>query len=103
GGSDAAMVVLDPKTGEILVMVGSPDYNNAKIQGQVNMATAARQPGSSIKPYVYMTAFMQKGWNPTSIVLDTPLSARDGVTDWHPHNATGTFFGPLTLREGLAN
>ncbi|MCX6021753.1 MAG: transglycosylase domain-containing protein, partial [Chloroflexi bacterium] len=103
GAGDMAMVALDPAVGEVRVMVGSVDYNNDKISGQVNMATSPRMPGSSIKPYVYLTAFL-RGWNPATIVLDAPLSMRDGLgRGWNPRNATGTNYGPMPARNALAN
>jgi membrane carboxypeptidase/penicillin-binding protein len=61
--SNGALVALQPSTGEILAMVGSADFYNEAIDGQVNMAVAPRQPGSSIKPLTYAAAF-EKGWTP---------------------------------------
>ena len=63
---NAAVVVIDPRTAEILAMVGSADYNDASIDGQVNVALAPRQPGSALKPIVYATTFME-GWSPATI------------------------------------
>jgi membrane carboxypeptidase/penicillin-binding protein len=57
------MVAIDPKTGQILAMVGSRDYFNQDIDGAVNVTTSARQPGSSFKPFVYATA-LEKGYTP---------------------------------------
>ena len=65
---NGALVSIRPSTGEILAMVGSPDFNNVAISGQINMATSpTRQPGSSIKPITYAAAF-EKGW--TSFYMD---------------------------------
>ena len=69
---NAAMTVVVPYTGEILAMVGSADFNNAAIEGQVNITTSPQQPGSAIKPIVYAAAFEQ-GWNPGTVVLDAPF------------------------------
>jgi membrane peptidoglycan carboxypeptidase len=71
GANNAAMVVIQPQTGEVLALVGSVDFNDEAISGQVNMALAPRQPGSSIKPLVYMTAFEQ-GWTPSTLLWDVP-------------------------------
>jgi membrane peptidoglycan carboxypeptidase len=69
GASNAALVSIDPKTGQVLAMVGSRDYFNEDIDGQVNMATALCQPGSSLKPLVYSTLFL-KGYTPNTILYD---------------------------------
>jgi len=69
--TDGALVAIRPTTGEILAMVGSADFNNEEIHGQVNMALAPRQPGSSIKPYTYVAAF-EKGWTPATLIWDVP-------------------------------
>ena len=69
--TNAAVVVVDPKTGEIVAMVGSVDFNNSAQGGQVNVADRLRQPGSSIKPINYVTAF-KKGWTPATTIYDLP-------------------------------
>src|SRR5207245_5575470 len=71
--NNGAMLVMNPHTGEVLAMVGSADYSNADIGGQVNYTVAPRQPGSSFKPYTYITALMN-GWTPAS-----PLEDRTGA------------------------
>lgn len=68
---NAALVAADPKTGQILVMVGSRDYFDKEIDGNFNVATALRQPGSSFKPYMYATAFKQ-GYTPDTVLFDVP-------------------------------
>lgn len=68
--SNTAMVAIDPKTGDILTMIGSKDYFDKTIDGNFNVALAHRQPGSSIKPFVYATAFM-KGYTPDTVLFDT--------------------------------
>jgi 1A family penicillin-binding protein len=99
---NASLVSIDPKTGEILAMVGSKDFFNEAIDGQVNVATSLRQPGSSIKPLVYATAF-EKGYNPNTIVYDvlTNFSA-DPSHPYEPHNYNGKDNGPVSLRKALA-
>ena len=101
--NNAALVAIDPKTGEILTMVGSIDYFNAEIQGQVNMITSERQPGSSFKPITYLAAFM-KGWSPATVVLDTALTMIDDLgLPWSPVNNDDVFRGPVSVRTALSN
>src|SRR6266508_1494639 len=101
--ADGALVALNPETGEILAMVGSADYNNKDIKGEVNVALALRQPGSSIKPINYVTAF-QKGWTPATIIEDTStaFSQGPGMPPYTPRNYDGTFRGKVTARQALA-
>ena len=73
GADNTAMVVIEPTTGQILAMVGSKDFDDASIAGQVNVSTAVRQPGSSIKPLVYLAGF-EAGLNPAVEVLDQPTT-----------------------------
>lgn len=100
--NNASVVVIKPDTGEILAMVGSLDYNNDDIDGQVNVALAERQPGSSFKPYVYLTALLQ-GMTPATMILDvrTAFPQADG-TSYVPENYDRRYRGPVTLRNGLA-
>ena len=76
---NASVVVIKPESGEILAMVGSLDYNNEEIDGQVNVAISERQPGSSFKPYVYLTGLLQ-GLNAATMILDvrTAFQQNDG-------------------------
>ena len=101
--TNAAIVIMRPGTGEILGMVGSVNYNDTSIDGQVNVATAERQPGSSFKPITYVTAF-EKGWTPGTVLLDT-LTAfpNPGQQDYVPKNYDGKDHGWVTVREALAN
>jgi len=109
---NAALTVVVPWSGEILAMVGSADFNNAAIEGQVNITTSAQQPGSAIKPVVYAAAFEQ-GWTPGTVVLDAPIrietpGATDPVTGedipfYEPQNYLRTFNGAVTVRTALAN
>jgi 1A family penicillin-binding protein len=100
---NAGLVALDPRSGEVLAMVGSPDYSNAAIDGQVNATLADRQPGSSIKPIVYLTAF-QRGFGPATVVIDQRTSFPDGPgRSYTPENFDKRFRGPVTLRRALGN
>lgn len=99
---NSAVVAIKNDTGEILAMVGSLDYNNEEIDGQVNVATSNRQPGSSFKPYVYLTA-IEKGMSPASMILDvaTAFPQSDG-TYYRPENYDRQYHGPVSLRNALA-
>ena len=101
---NGALVAIRPSTGEILAMVGSPDFNNAAIAGQINMATSpSRQPGSSIKPFTYVAAF-EKGWTPSTLIWDVPTQFPDGANPpYEPRNYDGKFHGGLTVRLALSN
>src|SRR5581483_6622113 len=109
--SNAALVAADPKTGQILAMVGSRDYFSKEIDGNFNVATAHRQPGSSFKPFVYATAF-NKGYTPDTILFDvdtefnancTPdhIPTNSGTTCYDPQNYEGGYQGPMTIRAAL--
>ncbi len=100
--TNAAVVVMDAKTGEILVMLGGKDYSDESIQGQVNVATSLRQPGSSIKPLVYATAF-EKGWDASIIITDEPVHFEtvDGLP-YSPKNFDLIYHGEVTAAEALA-
>lgn len=99
---NGAVVVLDPRDGAILAMVGSPDFTDDAIQGQVNAALALRQPGSAVKPLTYAAA-LERGWTPATTILDVPASFADSSGRiYAPQNYDRTFHGPLSLREALA-
>ena len=100
--SNAALLSLDPKTGQILAMVGSVDYFNDEIDGQVNVTTRTRQPGSSFKPIVYAAAF-KKGYTPQTVLFDveTKFINFDGK-EYAPKNYDLKEHGPVTLRQALA-
>ena len=107
--TNGALVAIKPGTGEILAMVGSADFYNAAISGQVNMATSpTRQPGSSIKPINYAAAF-EKGWTPATLIWDVPSefppsgNPDDPRAPYIPVNYDGRFHGPVTVRTALAN
>ncbi len=99
--SNAALVSLDPKTGQILAMVGSRDYFNDDIDGQVNVTTSLRQPGSSIKPLVYAALF-NKGYTPNTILYDVVTNFSSGGTPYEPHNYNLKEYGPVSVRQALA-
>ncbi len=109
--SNEAIVAIDPKTGQVLSMVGSKGYFDKTIDGAVNVATSARQPGSSFKPFVYATA-LEKGYTPETVVFDvqtqfsTACAPQDTASDtppcYSPGNFDGTFKGPMTFRNALA-
>ncbi len=102
---NAAMVATDPNTGEILVMVGSRDYFDEEIDGNFNIATAARQPGSAFKPIVYAEAFT-KGYRPKTVVFDVSTefstACKNGGDCYRPVNYDGKNRGPISLRNALA-
>jgi len=101
--SNAAVVILHPPTGQVLAMVGSIDYYDESIDGQVNMAVRPRQPGSAVKPIIYAAA-LENGWTPASIIWDAPTRYRGANGGWYaPRNSTGRFFGPTRVRAALAN
>ncbi len=112
GGSNAALVATDPKTGHLLAMVGSHDFNDP-VGGQVNVATSKRQPGSSFKPIVYATLFGKNKdaacaktrdcstYGPGSTVYDVPTSF-GGNPDYKPQNFGNKNYGIITLRQALA-
>lgn len=99
GASNAGLVAIDPKTNEILAMVGSRDYFDLEHDGNVNVTTAERSPGSSFKPIVYATGFKDK-WNPASTLFDLKTDFGGGYT---PQNYSGGFWGPMSIRESLDN
>ncbi len=102
--SNGAALVIKPDTGEILSMVGSRDYFNTEANGQVNVTLAERQPGSSIKPLMYATAFQEKLLNPGTILLDIPTCFDvPGQKSYCPKNYNGGFSGPVTIRHSLGN
>jgi penicillin-binding protein 1C len=109
--SNTGVVAVDPKTGQILAMVGSADYFNNAIDGQVNDTIALRQPGSTFKPFVYATAF-EKGYTPSTVVFDLPTQfsttcspedvSNNTAPCFAPVNYDGTFHGPISMRDAIA-
>lgn len=109
-----ALVALDPKTGQILAMLGSRDYFDKTIDGNFNVALAHRQPGSSFKPIVYSAAF-NKGYTPDTMVFDLPtefdtqcdpegkpIVAGNEDKCYMPVNFDGVYRGPISFRNALA-
>lgn len=109
--SNAALVAIDPKTGQILSMVGSRDYFDTEIPGNYNVAVAPRQPGSSFKPFVYAAA-IEKGYTSETVIFDVPTQfstscapsdvANSAPPCYAPQNYDFTFRGPMTFRSALA-
>lgn len=110
---NSSLVAMDPKTGQILAMVGSKDYfgksepegcvsgKNCKFEPQDNVAIRDRQPGSSFKPYVYLTAFT-KGYTPETMLFDVETNfSTDSEKDYKPQNYDGKFRGPIQMKEAL--
>lgn len=125
GAHNASLVALDPKTGQVLAMVGSRDYFKDSIpagcdqgvscqfEGNVNVATRLRQPGSAFKPFVYSTAF-KKGYTDKTMLFDVPTQfdtgcnslgqpQSAGVKCYSPKNFDLKYRGPVTVRQALAN
>lgn len=106
--TDGSLIAIRPNTGEILAMVGSADFYNESIHGQVNMAVNPRQPGSAIKPLTYLAAF-EKGWTPATLIWDVPSEfppsgdPNDPRPPYVPVNYDERFHGPVTVRTALAN
>lgn len=111
---NAGLVAINPKTGKILVMVGSRDYFDTKNEGNFNVTLSQRQPGSAFKPFVYATAF-KKGYTPETVVFDLETefntscnpdgTPKEGVKEeecYRPQNYDNVFRGPVTFRNALA-
>jgi 1A family penicillin-binding protein len=104
---NVALVALDPHTGHILAMLGSPDYFDERIDGAVNAALAPRQPGSALKPFTYAAAFdptQDDPWTPGTMILDvgTPFVTRR-LESYTPSNFGLVEHGPVLIREALAS
>ncbi|MFH1407650.1 MAG: PBP1A family penicillin-binding protein [Patescibacteria group bacterium] len=101
---NAALMAIDPKTGQILAMVGSKDYFDIENDGNVNVTLSLRQPGSAIKPLMYVTAF-EHGFTPSTVLFDVPtaFSGGAGQAPYKPVNYNGNYIGPVQVRYALAN
>ena len=100
---NAAVIILKPSTGEVLAMVGSVDYNNVGIQGKVNVTISPRQPGSSIKPLTYSSAF-EHGMSAASVLWDVRTHiVTPGQPPYDPTNYDYTYHGVVRVRDALAN
>ena len=97
GATNVAMAAIDPDNGQILAYIGGKDYFNQEIDGQVDVLTSLRQPGSSIKPLIYQTAF-EKGYSPSTIIFDTETDFGGGYI---PRNFDGEYRGPVSARNSL--
>lgn len=109
-GKNDGFVVIDPKTGEILTMVGSRNYFDKEIDGQYNIATAKRQPGSTFKPFIYAEAF-NRGYTPETTLFNTETQfgtacSVDSMSStppcYSPKNYNAKYTGPMALRDALA-
>jgi len=102
--SNGAVIVMDTNTGELLSMVGSKDYYDKSIDGEVNVTTRQRQPGSAIKPLVYAVA-LSKGYSPASVLADvnTKFPGKDENNFYEPKNYDGKEHGLIHLRQALAS
>lgn len=97
GATNGALFSINPKTGEILAMVGSADYRDDEAHGKVNHVFRRRQPGSSFKPIVYAKAFLNR-YAPATVLYDTPTNFGNNYV---PQNYEGGFRGPMTIRSAL--
>ncbi len=102
--TNGAAIVINPETGEIMSMVGSKNFGATDYDGQVNVTTSLRQPGSSFKPFTYVTAF-KKGYTASTMIMDVPTTFPGGVgqPDYNPVNYDGKFVGPIQIRYALGN
>jgi 1A family penicillin-binding protein len=114
--NNASLFAMDPKTGQVLALVGSADYFDNSIDGNFNVATQGlRQPGSSFKPFVYLTA-LEEGYTPDTVVFDTPTEFvpnnpncpivpnynQSNTQCFHPQNFDLLFRGPVTMKQALS-
>lgn len=100
--SNASLVAIDPKTGQILSMVGSYDYFNNDIDGQFNVSTSPRQPGSSLKPLVYASLF-ELGYNPNTLLYDVETNFSLNPSEpYTPKNYNNKESGPVSIKDALA-
>src|SRR5260221_1452097 len=103
GATNSAQIAVNPKSGDILAFNGILDSNDESIDGQVNILTSERQPGSSIKPVIYSTSFL-KGNTPATTIDDQPTCWKDTPThNWCPGNFDNIFHGQTTVRSALGN
>lgn len=104
GMTNGALVAMKPGSAEVLAMVGSVDFYDESIDGQVNVTLSPRQPGSALKPILYATAFNDNLISPATVIWDTPSEYMVGVDQiYRPRNYDGRFHGMVTARSALAN
>ena len=104
-GHNGAMIAMNPRTGEVLTYIGSRDYFREDIQGRNNNVSSLNSPGSTLKPFTFMTAF-QQGWSPSTAILDTPAKIVDASTgvDFSPRNpGGGGYYGVIPAAAALGN
>ncbi len=102
--NNGALIALKPGTAEILAMVGSVNFRDEEIDGQVNVAVSPRQPGSAIKPVLYATALNDDLISPATVIWDTPITYTvSAIEEYQPLNYDREFHGPVTARAALAN
>jgi penicillin-binding protein 1C len=99
---NAALLSVDIPSGQVLVWLGSKDFFNNKIAGQVDLITSLRQPGSALKPFLYLLA-LQQGETLASIIEDLPFKVKTEGGVYAPLNYDLDFHGPVRMREALAN
>lgn len=100
--TNAAMLATDAQNGQVLVWVGSADFFDDKIAGQVDIITSLRQPGSALKPFLYLLA-LEKGQTLSTIIADLPFKIQTANGNYSPLNYDLDFHGPVRMREALAN
>ncbi len=101
--TNGAAMVIDSPTGQILAMVGSKGWDDPDYDGKFNVTTASRQPGSAIKPIVYLTG-LEKGYTAATLLMDTKTSFPAGdKPEYVPENYDGKFRGPMLVRDALGN
>lgn len=101
--SAVSVIVIDNQSGDILSYVGSPDFFDRRSLGQNDGVLALRQPGSTLKPFVYATGMQRMGLGAASILPDVELHLSTPEGDYSPRNYDGRFHGPVRLREALGN
>ncbi|NCO36673.1 MAG: penicillin-binding protein 1C [Armatimonadetes bacterium CG2_30_59_28] len=100
--TNAAAIVLENRTGNVVAYVGSADWSNRQLQGRVDGVQSFRQPGSALKPFLYAAA-LERGYTPATVLADVPISFPGAEQPWKPENYSNTFHGPVRLRVALAN
>ncbi len=101
GASNASLVSIDPKTGQILAMIGSVDYWSQEVDGNVNVAIRERQPGSSFKPFAYAASWKKEGYGPGTPMFDL-VTDFGGNPPYKPKNFNGREHGIQSMRQSLA-
>jgi penicillin-binding protein 1C len=99
----ASVIALDNATGDILAYVGSPDLSDSDHLGENDGVLALRQPGSTLKPFVYELALEKLAFTAATVLPDIDLHLEHDGVDYHPQNYDGRYHGPVRLREALAN